>query len=62
MIKTELIKDDNGNTLLFFEASKQEEQDTLDEILRVLTDALPRRGAYVLGAPNLTLRIEINTK
>lgn len=60
MIKVELLEE-AGKAYFFFEASKQEEQDTLDRINQLLTGQLPKRGGYVLGAPNLTLKVEVNT-
>lgn len=60
MIKVELIKDDSGKLLIFFESNTQEEQDNLDKILEALVGPYPRRGAYVLGTPKPTLKVEIN--
>ncbi len=58
MIKVSLLEE-GDKRVLFFEASRPEEQDELDKVLEALAGEFPRRGAYVLGAPNLTLKIEV---
>lgn len=60
MIKVEILKGEDGKTMVFFEGSKEEEKDTLDAILEALVGPYPRRGAYVIGSPNPTLKVEVN--
>lgn len=58
MIKVEVVEGEEDKTLLFFEASKPEDQAAMDRLLELLTGPHDKRGGFVLGAPNLTLRIE----
>lgn len=58
MIKVEVMDGEEDKTMVFFEATKPEDQDTLDRLLEILTGPHAKRGGFVIGAPNLTLRIE----
>lgn len=58
MIKVEIMDAEDDKTMIFFEATKPEDRDTLDRLLEVLAGPYAKRGGFVMGAPNLTLRIE----
>lgn len=63
MIKVELLEqEESGRRILFFETNDPKQRDDLDKILEALVGPYPRRGAYVLGAPNETLKVEVNLK
>jgi hypothetical protein len=59
MIKVELIKESDTIHSLFFEATKIEETDTLEEILKLICKNYMKRGSFVLGAPSPTLKVDI---
>lgn len=58
MIKVEVVDGEDDKTYIFFEALKPEDQPALDRLLEVLVGPHAKRGGYVMGAPNLTLRLE----
>lgn len=58
MIKVEVVETEDDKTMIFFEANKPEDQQTLDRLLELLVGPAAKRGGYILGAPNPTLRIE----
>lgn len=60
-IKVDVLQDQKGIKLFFFEASRPEDKDKLDEILEALVGPFPRRGGFVVGAPTDVLKIEVNT-
>jgi hypothetical protein len=61
VIKVELIDDEKAKRrYVFFEATKEEDRETLDKILEALVGVYPKRGGFVFGAPNPTLKVEIN--
>lgn len=61
MIKVEVLETEDGKFQLFFEATKKEETDQLDRILEAIVGLNLKRGGYVMGAPNPTLKIEVNS-
>lgn len=59
MIKVEVVENENGIRSIYFESNKDDDKDTLDKILEALVGSFPRRGAYVIGAPAETLRVDV---
>lgn len=62
MIKVEVLEGENGIRLIFFEAMKEEDRDKLDLVLEALAGPYPKRGGFVLGTLNPTLKLEVNLK
>ena len=58
MIKVDVVEGEEDSTILFFEANRIEDQAALDRLLEIITGPHSKRGGFILGAPNLTLRIE----
>ena len=61
MIKVELLEQEDKR-IVFFESNDPRQRDELDKILEALVGPYPRRGGFVLGSPNDTLKVEVNLK